>query len=122
MLSYETAELTARFVFPFTYKSGISRRAAVSTSVHHLLLLCKQDLPFFSNTATHAGFFHISSLAKRITCVGKKGAAAAKDSMALDPCFVTAAHGNITISRTVLVSNGPHRRETGHTGGNTVRE
>lgn len=122
MLSYETPKLTACFVFPFTCKSGISRRSAVSTSVHHLLLLCQQDLPFFSSTTTHAGFFHISSLAKRITYVGKKGSAAAKDNMALDPCFVTAAYGNITISRTVLVSNGPYGRETGHTGGNTVGE
>lgn len=40
--------------------------------------------------------------------------------MASDQCFVTVICGNITKSRTVLVNNGPHKRETRHTAGNTV--
>lgn len=102
-------------MFPFTYERGISWHCAVSTSDYHLLL-CKQDLLFLV-MPLHTGFSHMSLLAKRIMCVGKKGSAAAKDFMTLDQCFVTATRGNIIISRTL--SNGPYRRETRHTSGNT---
>lgn len=40
--------------------------------------------------------------------------------MASDQCFVTAICGNITVGRTVMVNNGPHKRGTRYTVGNTV--
>lgn len=52
--------------------------------------------------------------------ISKKGSLAAKDNMPSDQWFVTAICGNITISRTVLVSNCPYKRDTKPAVGNTV--